>query len=210
MASSAHSGVSWRATAICIFLSAVGLASTPIGAWAEWRLNNERSTVAFVTVKAGDIAEAHRFGALGGGVGDDGTVSVEINLASVDTLIPIRDERMRELLFETARFPAATLSTRIDLPSLTTLAAGESRNLAIDGVLALKEVELPLRMEVVAARLSDNAMLVASRKPVIVYAASVGLVTAVERLREIAALPSISKAVPVNFVLVFERGVPRD
>ena len=193
--------------AIIICLGAFCLAPT---AWAEWRLSNERSTVAFVTVKAGDVAETHRFGKLSGGVADDGAVGVEINLASVDTLIPIRDERMRDILFETARFPTAKINTTIDLPSLTALAAGESRNLDVDGVLALKGVELPLRMEVTAARLSEDAMLVASRKPAVVYAASVGLVAAVEQLREIASLPSISKAVPVNFVLVFERQVPGD
>ena len=192
-----------QAAAIFICLGTFCMAPT---AWAEWRLNNERSTVAFVTVKAGDVAETHRFGRLSGSVGGDGAVGVDINLASVDTLIPIRDERMRDILFETARFPTASLNAKVDLASLTALAAGESLNLDIDGVLALKEAQLPLRMEVTAARLSDTAMLVASRKPTVVYAASVGLVAAVEQLREIASLPSISKAVPVNFVLVFEHG----
>jgi hypothetical protein len=40
---------------------------------------------------------------------------------------------------------------------------------------------------------------------VIVNAANLGLADGLEKLREIAGLPSISKAVPVSFVLVFEK-----
>jgi hypothetical protein len=46
--------------------------------------------------------------------------------------------------------------------------------------------------------------MVSSRKPVIVNAASVDLADGIEALREVANLPSISKAVPVSFVLTFE------
>jgi hypothetical protein len=40
-------------------------------------------------------------------------------------------------------------------------------------------------------------------KPIIVNAGSLNLVEGVEALRESAGLPSISKAVPVTFVLQF-------
>ena len=181
------------------------LACLAVGARADWRVDNDRSELTFVTVKAGDAAEVHRFVEIAGRVGDDGAVSIEIDLASVDTLIPIRDERIRNLLFETARFPAAYLSAQLDAERLSRLAAGQSQAMPVNFVLSLKGHELPLFAQVLVARLSERDMLVASLKPVIVNAPSVGLVEGVEKLREIAGLPSISKAVPVTFVLVFVR-----
>ena len=181
------------------------LACLAVGARADWRVDNDRSELTFVTVKAGDAAEVHRFVEIAGRVGDDGAVSIEIDLASVDTLIPIRDERIRNLLFETARFPAASLSAQLDAERLSRLAAGQSQAMPVNFVLSLKGHELPLFAQVLVARLSERDMLVASLKPVIVNAPSVGLVEGVEKLREIAGLPSISKAVPVTFVLVFVR-----
>ena len=59
--------------------------------------------------------------------------------------------------------------------------------------------------DVSGSRLGDDRILVASRKPVIVNASQVGLLAGVEKLREVAGLPSISPAVPVSFVLAFDR-----
>lgn len=170
---------------------------------AAWTLDNARSQLSFVSVKAGDVAEIHTFDRLSGAVQADGGVEVVIELASVDTLIPIRDERVREVLFETVRFPTASLVGRVELDTLLALAPGEVASLSMEGRLLIKDQSLAVTLDLLAARLADDTMLVSSRKPVIVNAASVGLVDGVEQLRAIAGLPSISKAVPVSFVLVF-------
>ena len=49
-----------------------------------------------------------------------------------------------------------------------------------------------------------NGVVASTSKPIIVTAASHGLVDGVEALREIAGLPSISRSVPVTFNVVFE------
>jgi hypothetical protein len=54
------------------------------------------------------------------------------------------------------------------------------------------------------AKLGRQRLLVTSERPLLLNAADVGLADGVERLREIAGLPSISPAVPVSFVLLFE------
>jgi len=74
-------------------------------AYADWTLDNASSQLSFVTVKAQDVAEVHTFSELSGTVWKDGIASVTVQLASVDTLIPIRDERMREVLSIPACFP---------------------------------------------------------------------------------------------------------
>lgn len=174
-------------------------------AWAAWELDNAGSTLTFVSIKAGDLGEVHRFDTLSGSISQQGAVEVVVDLASVDTLIPIRDQRMRDILFEVARFPTATLQAAVDAGKLAALLPGQTEAVSVMATLALKSQTLPLTLEVLVARLSETQILVASRQPVIVNAGQAGLVDGVEQLREIAGLPSISKAVPVSFVLVFRQ-----
>jgi len=170
---------------------------------AAWSLDNDASQVSFVSVKAGDAAEVHRFTEISGELTAEGSASVTIQLASVDTLIPLRNERMREMLFQTNLFPTASLSTNIDMDALAALAPGDSMDMTANLTLDLHGQQISLVTEMIVARLGDHRLMVSSRKPLIVNAASVDLVKGIEALREIANLPSISKAVPVSFVLSF-------
>ncbi|MEE3183512.1 MAG: YceI family protein [Pseudomonadota bacterium] len=185
------------------------IATTLMLAWSaglqaeSWVLDNESSHLSFVTVKAGDLAEAHRFRRLSGEVSIDGAAAIVIDLASVDTLIPIRDERMREHLFRTIQFPKATVSLQFDPEQITSIAEGSSGTLSLDGELTMMNYRIPVRTDALVVRLTPTEVLVVSRKPVVVHAASLRLVEGIEKLREIARLPSISKAVTVNFALSF-------
>ena len=183
-------------------IAATVLATTPC--FASWHLNNDTSQVSFVSVKAGDAGEVHRFTEISGELSADGKASVVIQLASVDTLIPLRDERMREMLFQTDLFPTATLVASIDMHALEAIEPGGSMDLTTNLRLDLRDRQIDLPAEMIVARLGDRKLMVSSRKPVIVNAASVDLVDGIEALREVANLPSISKAVPVSFVLTFE------
>ncbi|MDG2278558.1 MAG: YceI family protein [Pseudomonadales bacterium] len=170
---------------------------------AHWTLNNDFSQLSFVTVKAGSVGEVHKFKSLTGTLTDKGALSVNIQLASVDTLIPIRDERMQEFLFETSLFPTATFTASLDMEGINQLQVGASSVLEVTGVLAIKETELPLTIQVVATQFESRRVLVNSLQPIIVNADAFGLSQGVEKLRELAGLPSISPAVPISFFLTF-------
>lgn len=172
--------------------------------FADWSLDNDASQVSFVSVKAGDAGEVHRFNEIAGGLSSAGKASVTIQLASVDTLIPLRDERMREMLFQTDMFPTASLTTAIDMDVLNAVEPGGSVDIVAEIMLDIRGKQVPITSEMIVARLGDHRLMVSSRKPVIVNAASVDLVEGIEALRAVANLPSISKAVPVSFVLTFE------
>lgn len=176
-----------------------------VPAEAEWALDNNGSRISFVSTKANTAAEAHTFSIVDGEVDDDGNVTVSIDLDSVDTAIDIRDERMRSMLFETEKYPSATLAASIDPATIDDLAVGESTDMTVEGQLMLHGNTLSLTFDVTVARLNDSRILVTSRSPVIVNAGQVGLAAGVEKLREVAGLPSISPAVPVTFVLAFDR-----
>jgi polyisoprenoid-binding protein YceI len=187
---------------IQILIAATVLTAGP--SLAAWTLDNDTSQVSFVSVKAGDAGEVHRFTEISGGLSADGKASVIIQLASVDTLIPVRDVRMREILFQTDLFPTASLSADIDMDALNAIAPGGSIDMTANLDLDLHDQQIVLPAEMIVARLGDRKLMVSSRKPVIVNAASVDLADGIEALREVANLPSISKAVPVSFVLTFE------
>ena len=177
-----------------------GLLSFP--AYAEWSLSPE-SSLEFVSTKANVAAEVHHFETLSGGIDADGLVTVRIDLNSVNTAIEIRDERMREVLFETSAHPAATLSATIDPALVDSLEPGARRLIDVVASLQIRGTSANLSTVVDVARLDDDKLLVTSSRPVIVNAPQLDLGEGVEKLREIAGLPSISPAVPVTFSFIF-------
>ena len=174
-------------------------------AQAHWSLDNDASSLSFVTVKAEHVAEVHTFDSLSGTIGDDGGVEITIELASVNTMIAIRNERMQEMLFETNLFPDATISGSINLDALTGMDAGTSVARQIDFELSLHGQSVALVADVQITRTGEG-VIVSTLKPIVVMADSFALVAGVEKLREVAGLPGISRAVPVSFTVVFEQG----
>ena len=185
-------------------LTATLLSILSPGVFAAWSLNNDLSRLSFVSIKATDIGEVHKFTQLGGNI-VDGKVSVSINLVSVDTLIPIRDERMQNLLFETDIFPTATITAPLDPAAFDNLPSGGVQTLAVEANLSLKGQTIPLTAELMAVRADNGTLVISSLQPVLITAAAAGLSDGVEKLREIAGLPNISQAVPVSFVFTFEQ-----
>ena len=174
-----------------------------IQANAGWSLDITSSSLSFVSTKAIDIAEVHRFNELAGEISDKGKAVLEVKLSSVDTGIPIRDERMQEMLFETGDNPFAIARTEIDMARVDALMPGSSRQMELELTLDLHGIRIPLGASVIVTRLTESTLTVVSSEPLVLNAASVGLNEGIEALRKIANLPSIGAVVPVSFVLTF-------
>ena len=172
---------------------------------AHWSLDNEASQLSFVTIKADHVAEVHTFDVLSGSIGDSGDVKITIELASVNTLIQIRNERMQALLFETNLFPEATIAGHLDIEALAGLSVGSTETLQVEFELTLHGMSNSMTADLLVSRL-DNGLVASTLKPIIVTANSFGLIRGVEQLREVAGLPSISNAVSVSFTVVFRQG----
>ena len=179
------------------------LSAWSLAAAAQWELDNDRSEVNFISVKNSAIAESHTFTSLVGFIGADGKVQLGIDLDSVETLIPIRNERMRELLFETTRFPAANINAQVEPAILQAAAEGGVVTTDIEVALALHDKQIDLTVPVVVVGEEGGQLRVLSARPVIVNAGDFDLDKGVSALREIAGLTSISTAVPVSLHLVF-------
>ena len=197
--------VSSRFTSVLMPLALVSLAAFSLPAHADWLLNPQASDLSFVSIKKNSIAETHHFKELSGSISDAGAFSLSIKLASVDTGIAVRDERMRNMLFDTAMFPSASVSGKTPANDYTSLPPGTSRieNLKFSLDLHGKNIELTSKVRVTS--LSNNKLLISTVQPVIVDASSFDLVAGIEKLREVAQLPAISTAVPVTLILVFDR-----
>jgi len=179
------------------------LFSTPV--FPDWNLVNEESRINFISIKASDIAEIHTFKELSGSVKDNGQAQVVINLSSLETLIPIRNERMGNLLFETKVYPVASFKLKLDLQTFLLTEVGKSSDVTLRGVLELKGKQFTMPVKISVTRLSDQSFLVKSSEPLLLNADSLGLSDGIESLRVIAGLPSISKSVPVTFSLIFRQ-----
>lgn len=185
------------------FMLCLSLLLAAVSAQADWTLENESSQLNFVSTKASHIAETHTFNELSGAISDDGTAELVIDLASVNTGIGIRDQRMQTMLFDVVSFPDAQIRTRLDLSALEALSTPTT--LIIDAQLSLAGQTTSVTGKVLVVPMGGNRVSVTTVTPIIVQAASLGLASGVEALREIAGLPSIGYSVPVTFSLTFIR-----
>ena len=170
-----------------------------------WALNAGESLVRFVSIKKGTIAESHSFTEISGSVDNDGAAQISVKLDSVETYITVRNERMRQYLFETQTHPIATINAELNLASYSAYKIGERGGDEISVQVNMHGTDQSYEAEVLITRVSENMVLVESRSPVFVDAADFELVAGVAKLQELAKLPSITTVVPVSFSLVFER-----
>lgn len=171
---------------------------------ADWALDSDASRIAFASIKAGEIIETHFFPGLSGEVSESGDAVISIPLDQVETKIDLRNERMRDMFFETAQFPTATLSAKVDPQSYADLPVGSRTQAEIEGTLSLHGVDAVVYADTFITRIAETRIEVASAEPVVIYVADHGLEAGLEALRDVAALPSITGASPVTFTLVFE------
>ena len=174
-------------------------------ALAQWELVNDESTVTYVSIKKSSVGEVNSFKKLNGSIADNGKVSVDVDLGSVETNIPIRNDRMKTMLFEVASFSDANISTALDPKALDEMNIGETYKESIRFNLSLHGVSKEMAADVRVVKLAKNRILAVSVNPIIVNADQHDLLEGVEKLREIANLPSISTAVPVTFSLMFKQ-----
>lgn len=189
-------------------LAAAAVCLTPFAALADahlaWSLDGEASKLSFGSVKKDTVGEVHHFSGLSGVVSADGEVAVEIDLASVETWIDIRNERMAKFVFE--GMGPATLTANVDTAELEALAPGQSMVLDVEGALSLGGATVEIAAPVFVARLGEDRAMVATDELIFVSTEELGVNAGVDKLMEIAKLPSITRAVPVAFRLVFDKG----
>ena len=173
--------------------------------FAEWSLDEEQSSFYYVTSKASAISEVNSFAGLSGGISNEGVASLAIALATVDTAIEIRNERMSEIVFKVAEYPRALVSVGVETAMLDGMEQGASITGNYDAEISLHGITQTMGVDLQVLKTDADTLQVSLARPLIVNAASFGLAEGVEQLREIAGLPSINPNVVVDFTLVYNR-----
>ncbi|NER64955.1 YceI family protein [Pseudomonas sp. MAFF212427] len=184
-----------------IALALLALASLP--AHANWHLDGESSRLSFITSKNGNVSEVHRFLVLHGKVDRKGAAELQIEMDSVNTGIPLRDERMRNELFEVGTFPDATIQAQIDLRPINDLANGAQVELRLPVVVSLHGKQHSYNAQLLATRLDERRFQVVTLEPLVLSADHFDLVPGLATLQKLAGLKSINLSVPVGAVLIF-------
>lgn len=187
----------------------IGLALTfTAPAFAEsWTLDGEASKVAFGSVKKDTVGEVHHFTSVSGSVDDAGKVSVEIDVASVETWIDIRNERFQKFVFDAA--PKAVLSAQVDAEELNKLAPGDTTTIDVEGTLSINGNDVEIETALFVARLSDKKMMVTTDEMIMLSTKEAGIDGGIDQLMKVAKLPGITRVSPVTLRLVFTQNVKK-
>ena len=184
----------------CALLLTLGVS---LSAQANWYLDGESSRLAFITTQNANIANVHRFLVLHGKVDRKGQAQLRIEMDSVNSAVPLRDERMRDVLFDFKHFPEAQITTQIDLQPINDLASGAQLELKLPVMVSLRGKQHTYEAELLATRLDERRFQVVTLEPLMLQAEDFGLQPELETLRKLAGLSAISFSVPVNAVLIF-------
>lgn len=171
-----------------------------------WMLNPQESHFFMQTAKANAVVEIHKFTGLDGDVFPDGRALVKIDLTSVVSGIDVRDVRMRFLLFETYKYPEATIRAKLD-PSILQQSLSRVRTeMPLHLQVDLHGVQSAIDTTVAIVREDDRTVHVTTIKPIVVQADTFGLARNIAKLSEAVNGTPIVTAASFTFDLEFQTG----
>jgi polyisoprenoid-binding protein YceI len=168
-----------------------------------WQLLPSQSYLSLISIKQTDIAEVHTFNRFNATIDQTGEAAVTIDLASIATNSDLRDQRLRDHLFEVGSFPQASVKLQLDLLTLDAIQVGEMVTRNVSATLDLHGVTQEVTADVTVVRISANQINVQTKKPIVLNAADFNMSTGLKTLIELANLVAISTAVPVEFMMSF-------
>jgi polyisoprenoid-binding protein YceI len=183
-------------------LTLIVAAALSFSAAADWSVNSEQSSLTFVSVKNEVVAETHSFKELTGKLTSTGEFSVAIPVMSIDTIIPIRNERILEHVLAAKQYATINAKGKVDNKVLTGLKTGDSVVVeqALDLTLLTQTQSLSAKVKV--TKVSETQLVVTTVAPIMLDVNKFKLNAGVEKLLELAGLNSISPMVPTTFSLV--------
>ena len=172
---------------------------------AGWLLDQNESRVNFITTKNVNFTELNYIRNLAGDIGDDGHATLTMDLRSVETHAPDRNERLQTGFFEVSKFPASKVTLTLDGKKLLALPVGGRLETDATATVSLHGVEKKLEARLVVTKLKDDGLQVVSLLPVIVAVEDFGLAAGLEVMRSMVELKNIGNKVPVTFNLIFTK-----
>ena len=188
-----------------IFFSLLLLAASPVYA-SDWMIDKDRSAITYLSTKmsgTNTIFENNRFTNFSGEISRGGEVVLSIDLGSVVTGVAIRDERVKEHVFDVKNHPRATVKLSVGEFEAADYQSGRTQT--VEASLTLRGVTHRVKGEVSVAWAGGD-LLVQTQSPVLVDARGYGMLEGFEALKNIVQLSNIPTTIPVSFKLVFVAG----
>ncbi len=187
------------------WLLSVALLLTSMPSWANWQFVPEHSTVYAISTKAQHIAEVHKFSIASATLTPQGQFSLVIELASVVSGVEHRDQLLRDVLFEVAKYPQVTLTAGVTEQWLADLPLAQVVLLSLPAELQLHGVRQALQLELNVVKLSAEQIWVTNARPVVLDLATFGYTNGLHKLAQLSSLDSIAAMVPMSFSLLLQK-----
>jgi len=181
---------------ILFFLNSCNLHKEP--KQTSWALNKESSSISITSTKNNSISEVFDFKEFTGKINETGYLEISIALNSLETNIPIRNERIQEHLFETKLYPTADIHTQLQPNDLKDGVHTITFDVDLHGVSSIVTAEFMVVNQ-------NKNKIISLHKPLIIQANMFNLESGITALKNIASLQSIASTVPMNIVLTFEK-----
>ena len=181
-----------------IFLLTIGAAH------ADWTLDMENSGLSYGSIKKNSIGESNHFKSMEGRITDKGDITLLIDLASVETWVDIRNDRMKEFFFKTAEFPVAKLRGQVDMGKFKNLEIGRQQSFEVAFDFNLHGLSQTIEAELVMMKLTEKTVVIVPDGIIFLDVENFNLLPGLKKLQNLAKLPSISSSVPINFHLTFK------
>lgn len=201
------------AVAVTFVFSAIWLASAAsaqVNPFAPgWVLDRSQSNIKFQSIKYTAEqkmkVESSSFATFDASIEPTGDAIVTVALDSVDTLVDLRNVRMRFLFFETFKFPEATIRVHLTPEMIADLPAKRRETLTLPFTFDLHGVEARLEAPVTVTLLSDDQISVASAQPISIAVADFGLGENITKLENAVGGITVVASATVTFDFLFQR-----
>ncbi|MYM60230.1 YceI family protein [Vibrio sp. OCN044] len=180
---------------VCALFSSTLLANN------DYDLDSELSSVGFATIKKQFVVEPATIDTLSGTLAASGKFEISVDLKGIDTGISIRDTRLNDVFFESAKFPNVTASGNVNWSGL----GQGSHKMLIPAEVTLFGNTKTINFPTVVLK-TDEIVMVSSSAPVIISASDFGIPS--DNLNKLAALVGgikISDKVPLTLNLTFKK-----
>ncbi|MDE1460902.1 YceI family protein [Spartinivicinus poritis] len=184
-------------------------ASTALPVQAAWQVQSEHSKVNFVTEKiftnGKSVKETQLISGVSGQVNDQKQAEIKIDLATIDTKIPIRNDRIKQWVLDTTNYRYATVKADLSGIDEQKLTVGAAKQMEVDGQLTIRETTLPIKLFVKVTKNAAADYLVESYQDTSININQYGGEAGVQQMTKVMGLKSITSVVPVKWALTLKQ-----
>ncbi len=170
------------------------------GKYSSMVLDTGNSSVNFATIKKQYIVESARFEGLSGSI-KNGDAALTVKTNSIKTGIPIRDQRLSDIFFQSDLFPNVNIHADIGEKALN---SKKNINTIVPLKIRFFGKQKEIEAEVLIVKSYKKKLVVASMKPIILSAKDFSIpISNLEKLSKTVGGIPLSDKVAINFVLTF-------